>query len=358
MLNRDCSGYGVYEGVGVSLPSFLTPPPAPSSLAVRLGALAPPAPGALVLSAGQAAAPKLFFPLPLSRPSMAVMPFVMRPLRPNFRLVLQPVRRRVQVPIPIPRTAPSKALTAGSTLVAVPTGSVVPSFTLPGQQVMTTTLPGIPSLPGMPTIGFTQHGNLWIVDPTQLSAVSAILGTMSYTLYDVPDVDSVGAHAEFVLGQIPAGTDAWSQIQLHASQGFVTMVEKASVATGTLNLVVTQSPTTIAQLAGGPNATHALVLDQPTTLVDQADASLNPAPPAPGQPETGTCPGGTTGTPPDCAPYPMGDKGVLAAQAAAAPAPSGSWWSKLSTTDKYIGVGAVGLVAVALAMRASSAKKR
>jgi len=352
MDDRDCSGYGVYEGTGAALSFLQSPPPAPSSLMLRLAAQAP-APPAALLTAGQAAtAPRLFFPLPRSS-QMAVKPLVRAPLRGNFRLVAQPVRRRVAVPLPMARlAAPASARAAAATLVPKP--SVPVFFGVPSsQQVMTVTLPGIPALPGMPSLGFTQHGNLWMVDPTQTAAVATILGGMSYTPFDVPDVDSVGAKAEFMMGQIPAGTDAWTKIQLHASQGFATMIEKASVVTGVFNLLVTQSPTVIAQLAGGPNATHALVVDQPSTLIDQADASLNPAPPGPGQKETGTCPPGTTGAPPDCIVPGGTQQASIATPDAAAP----SWWQKLSSTEKAVGIGAVGLVAVAL-YRASTTKKR
>jgi hypothetical protein len=145
--------------------------------------------------------------------------------------------------------------------------------------------------------------------------------------------------------------DAWDQIQLHTQQGFASMVEKASVATGTLNIIVTQSADTIAMLAGGPQAKFALITDQPSALVDQADQALNPAPPKPGQ-KAATCPAGTTGAPPDCV--------ATGAEQASTIATAGepSWWAKLSTLQKVVGVGAVALVGIAIVSSATGPKKK
>ena len=373
MQDRDCSGYGVYESAGATMFQTALPAPAPNPLA-RLASLAPASPFATIvappppsglLTTGRAPMPMMF--LKLGLPTAVALPaksvaapsfrltFPFLPGRPGFRLVAQPVRRRVAVPIPVPRAAPPIAQAAAAALPPPPIvlpGQAPPMWTngaVAPTQETADVLPGLPVLPGMPAVGFTQHGNLWMVDPAQIGLVSQLLGTMSYTPYDVPDVDSVGAHAAFMLGAIPGGTDAWSQVQLHTQQGFVSMVEKASVATGTLNIIVTQSPGTVAQLAGGPSAPFALITDQPAAMVDQADQILTAKP---GPKETGTCPPGTTGAPPDCV-----AAGAQAAAMAAGAAPPG-WWANLTSRERVVGVGALALVGLAFATRATGAPKR
>ena len=334
MHDRDCSGYGVYEGAGDAMRAFQSALPAAPPAALRPGMI-------LKLGLPTASQPVLRGASP---PLPARMP------RAGFRLVAQPARRRQQVALPVPVTAAPAARAAASQMPALLPAYPGAVVAYPGANVMTDVLPGAPALgAGMPALGFTQHGNLWMVDPAQLGLLSQVLGTMSYVPYDVPDVDSVGAHAMFVLFQTTG--DAWDQIQLHTQQGFVSMVEKASVATGTLNILVTQSENTIAMLAGGPQAKFALITDQPSALVDQADQALNPAPTKPGQ-KTVTCPAGTSGAPPDC--VAAGAEQASAMATAAGP----SWWAKLSTLQKVAGVGAVALVGIAIVSSATGPKKK
>lgn len=148
--------------------------------------------------------------------------------------------------------------------------------------------------PGMPKIEFLQHEGLWIVDaPTGSNAVagfgagdmtrlakvelpSALLAVMKAMTYKADpgatDTEERG-QANFVLGQLTG--NAADVVQQKIAGGFAALVDKASVATGVLKLVFTKNPSTLASLAGGDTATHALISEEPSSVVEGALAELH-----------------------------------------------------------------------------------
>lgn len=128
---------------------------------------------------------------------------------------------------------------------------------------------------GMPQIGFEQHAGLWTVadaaQPVLNTALSAMTGVAGAPTPG-PGISS-SISASFVPGQITG--NALTVIQQGLASGQAALLDKNSVATGTLDVSLTADPATIAQMAG-PTGHHALLSDTaPADLLAQASAMLN-----------------------------------------------------------------------------------
>lgn len=124
---------------------------------------------------------------------------------------------------------------------------------------------GIPTIGGMPQIGFEERDGLWYVQPAAAPILVQMLGAMKYQ--PKPGATDEGM-ATMVVGQ-PG--DAASMVQGALANGKAVLVEKSSLTTGMIFLVFTSSPTMVAKLASGPAATHASLYDQPDDVLGPAE---------------------------------------------------------------------------------------
>jgi len=115
-----------------------------------------------------------------------------------------------------------------------------------------------------PQIVFEQQEGLWVAPP----GASVLMGTMMYTPDPGATEGQETGKATFVLGQLSG--NAWTTVQSKNALGFASLIDKASVTTGTFNLVFTTSPDIVALLAGGDTATHALLTEEPQTIIAAA----------------------------------------------------------------------------------------
>jgi len=124
---------------------------------------------------------------------------------------------------------------------------------------------GIPTIGGMPQIGFEERDGLWYVQPAAAPILLQMLGAMKYS--PKPDVADEGM-ASVVVGQ-PG--DAATVVQGALASGKAVLVEKNSLTTGMIFFVFTKSPSLVAKLASGPAATHASLYDQPDAVLGPAE---------------------------------------------------------------------------------------
>lgn len=225
-------------------------------------------------------------PIPMARPALpAVATLRALPMRAGLvhvlvRLRQAPVQKKISLLIGIPAMAAPPVL---STLQAAAPKSLVA---------------------GKAQITFTEHEGLWIVSDAPESASYAatsgygqlpnltsllpkgtlaqapsgtaiVLGTMTFALDPGQDstAPQVTGKAIFVAGQVSG--NAWQTVQAMNQAGYAALIEKASVPTGTFNLVFTKDPGTVAQLAGGDSASHALLTEDPQDVVAGALAALH-----------------------------------------------------------------------------------
>ncbi len=145
---------------------------------------------------------------------------------------------------------------------------------------------GLPtSLPGLQLV-FEMRNNLWVLSSASAPAVTPVLAQMSYAKTSDTPTGQIGTAALFAGTPSPSAAEV---VQQQTSAGFAALVDKASVSTGTPKLVFTNSMVEIASLAGGANATHALISDQPVPLIANASAAATPlvAPAMPTVPPAG-----------------------------------------------------------------------
>lgn len=144
-------------------------------------------------------------------------------------------------------------------------------------------LPSIPGLGPNMAVGFELRNNLWIVSDATRSAVDMVLGQMAYSMSSMGPMFELGTMAIFAGTPNPSGLDS---VNLRVGQGFAALVNKASLATGTPQVMFTPDARTLANAAGGTNATWALLRADPAALIAQASALVSPnipgtVPPAP-----------------------------------------------------------------------------
>src|SRR5262249_54869359 len=88
-----------------------------------------------------------------------------------------------------------------------------------------------------------------------------------------PTGTTVTGTASFVVGQLSG--NAWTTVQSMNKSGYAALIDKASVTTGVFKLTFTKDPATVARLAGGDQATHALLTQDPQDVIATALASLH-----------------------------------------------------------------------------------
>jgi hypothetical protein len=144
-------------------------------------------------------------------------------------------------------------------------------------QVKTTMLTlgssmGIPTIGGMPQIGFEERDGLWYVQPMASPILLQMLAAMKYQPYQPAEAmmpwQSDSGSASVVVGQ-PG--DASTIVQGKLASGKAVLVNKASLASGTPQFVFTSSSADVAKLASGAAATHASLYDQPDAVLGPAE---------------------------------------------------------------------------------------
>lgn len=198
-------------------------------------------------------------------------------------------------PTPLPQTmitVPGKiALKPGLIKVArrrsasVTRTQVVPlslSQAPPAVQTMVQTarlaIPGVSPLSGsMPQIAFEERAGLWHVSTAAMPVLQQALAAM--VLVGDPQSPSFDASASFVLSG--GGGDAMNKVATYVDeQGYVALLSKASPATGSLQLAFTKDPAMVVAKASGTAATHAIILDRPDTVLAAAENAIAGGPPS------------------------------------------------------------------------------
>jgi len=212
----------------------------------------------------QSVVPQAQAQMPGGALSPQYMPGTPSPLQVGLLHVLSPVMKLPPIrPIPLPSTKvinlriPSKVLPTITSKV----GTIVPSSGL--------------------QIAFQQVNGLWFLQEQTIQAVAPILDTMSYqedVVVDVPsDVPSpnITGTAFFVAGQTKGN---FLDVLKQRTATMVALLDKNSVTTGVLKLVFTTNPATVAQLAG-VDGTHAILGNDPQTIITAAQQALLQTPP-------------------------------------------------------------------------------
>jgi hypothetical protein len=194
----------------------------------------------------------LMAPMPAPTPTFSRIPLRIPLISPLRRIQLRraPTTRRTSIPLAVPLALKSTITTR--------IGTVAP-MALPG---------------GIPQIGLEQKEGLWVVSDAAQPVAKAVLSSMTYKGGPMTAEEGSG-QASFVIGSLPT-ISAWQTIQDMIAAGYAALVEKASITTGTLNLLFTKSSSTVAAKAGGEAASHALLsMDEPQNVLQGALAQLH-----------------------------------------------------------------------------------
>lgn len=172
-----------------------------------------------------------------------------------------------------------------------------------------------------------QSGLVVIAYDKQALAVQT-LEMMSFQPDASAVADPIQGQASFI---VVGGGSSW--VRDYVAQGYMVMINLASVSTASPRMMMTRDPRTIAQFAtrGGGYA----MVKGPSELAIQAAAFAAPPAPAP------TCPPGTAWAPAQqqCVPYPPGAQDQPPAAAARAAAPK--WLLPVAIGAGVFGLGAL-----------------
>jgi hypothetical protein len=151
--------------------------------------------------------------------------------------------------------------------LALPSQVKTTMFTLGSQM-------GVPTIGGMPQVGFEERDGLWYVQPAAAPILVQMLGAMKTDEYQWNALTKEGWATAVVgppSGQALAPPDAATFVHERLSDGAAVLIEKASLPTGKLRFEFTNSASRVAKLASGPAATHASLYDQPDDVLGPAE---------------------------------------------------------------------------------------